>query len=404
MPKYYYKARDALGKQVQGIFEAVDEKAVAERLALSGHFVSLIQSHKEARGPGALSRFRGVGRKQLIMFSRQLATIIKAGMPLLSGLDILIEQTDHPFFKAVLREIRMDLNGGASFTQALARHPKAFSKLYVSTVRVGEETGGLEEVLNSLADFIEWEDSLRSAILSSLLYPVVVFCVAISVGIFLLVYVLPKFHDVYMQADVPLPGPTRFLFFISNVVTEYWYVFLCVIAGAIVCYLLYKRTSSGRYNIDRFKLGLPVIKGFISKIAAVRFARSLEIMARSGVPVISALEIIRETMTNEVFARAVADISVELQAGRTVGSALGDHPEFEPMLVQMVAVGEETGQLDEMLGFVGDAYEAQIEYMSRNLPKVIEPVLLIFLAGMVAILALSLFLPIFKMIEVVKRL
>lgn len=402
MPKYLYKARDALGKQVEGMLEAADEKAVAQRLAQTGYYVTTIKPKRDTPRATLMSRLRGVRRRQMIMFSRQLGTMVKAGMPLLSGINILIQQTTDPAFNAILREIWLDLNEGTSFTRALSKHPRVFSKLYVSTIRVGEETGNFELVLARLADHIEWEDSLRAAIIGSLTYPIVVLCVALAVAVFLLTKVLPEFQRVYSRARVPLPSITKFMFGLSNIFTGYWYVILATVVGAYLIYTLFKHTSGGRLTIDSFKLRLPIIKGFVSRIAAVRFARSMEIMARSGVHVVSALEIIKETMTNEVYARAVADMAAQVQSGRTIGSALADHPEFEPMLVQMIVVGEETGQIDEMLAFVGDAYEQQIEYMSKNLPKVIEPLLLILLAFLVAVIALSLFLPIFRMVQVMK--
>ena len=325
-------------------------------------------------------------------------------MPLLSGLEVLIQQTADPTLNNVLREVRLDLNEGSSFTEALARHPRVFSKLYISNVRVGEETGNLEEVLDRMANFIEWEDTLRSAVISSLMYPAIVLFIAFGVAIFLLTTVLPEFKKVYERANVDLPGITKFMFALSTLVTDYWYVLITAGVGLVICYILLTRVPSGRLAIDRVKLHIPIINQFITKIAAVRFARSLEIMARSGVAVVAALQIIRETMTNQVYARAVGSISQEVQGGRTIGSALRDHPEFEPMLTQMVAVGEETGQLDNMLGFVGDAYEQQIDHLSKSLPKIIEPVLLVFLAFVVAIIALSLFLPIFNMISVVENI
>lgn len=404
MPKFLYKARDALGKQVEGMLEAADEKAVAQRLAQTGYYITSIKPQEKAVRPGRLLRARGMSRRQLIIFSRQLATMVKAGMPLLSGLNVLIQQTKDRAFKAMLREIWLDLNEGASFTQALSKHPRIFSKLYISTIKVGEETGSLELVLARMADFIEWEATLRAAIIGSLMYPIVVLCVATGVAVFLLVVVLPEFQKVYAAAKVPLPSITRFMFFISTLFTQYWYALAAAAVGLVIIYTTFGRTGAGRLLIDRFKLRLPIIKGFISRVAVVRFARSMEIMARSGVHVVSALEIIKNTMTNEVYTRALADMAAQVQSGRTISATLADHPEFEPMLVQMIAVGEETGQLDEMLAFVGDAYEEQIEYMSKNLPKVIEPILLVFLAFMVAVIALSLFLPIFRMVRVIKSI
>jgi len=404
MAKYSYKARDALGKEIEGMVEAEDEKAVAERLARTGYFAISIDLQDSLVQPTLMSRLRGVRRKQLIMFARQLSTMIRAGLPLLSGLDILIQQTTDPSLNAVLREVRLDLNEGSSFTEALSRHPRVFSVLFLSSIKVGEETGNLEEVLKRQAAFLEWEDSLRSAVFGSLLYPIVVLCVALGVMIFLLVVVLPQFSKVYSRAKVPLPTVTRIMFALSYAVTHYWYLILASIAGLIITYILVKRTKGGRLRIDSFRRKIPIVKTFVNKIAAVRFARSLEIMARSGVAVVNALLIIKDSMTNMVFKNAIEDIAGQVEAGRTIGSALADQKAFDSMLVQMVAVGEETGQLDEMLGFVGDAYEEQIDYMSKNLPKVIEPILLIFLAGLVAIIALSLFLPIFKMVEVVQNL
>jgi type II secretory pathway component PulF len=255
-----------------------------------------------------------------------------------------------------------------------------------------------------MARFIEWEDSLRAAVFGSLLYPAVVLSVALAVTAFLLVVVLPKFQEVYTKAHVALPWVTKFMFALSSFVTGYWFVLIAIIVGLVLAYILIKRSPGGRLGIDRVKLQIPIVRSFITRVAAVRFARSLEIMARSGVPVVNSLKIIQDTMTNEVYARAVEDMTAQVESGRTVGGALGDHREFDPMLVQMIAVGEETGHLDEMLGFVGDAYEQQIDYLSKNLPKVIEPILLIMLAGMVALVALSLFLPIFKMVQVVEHL
>ncbi|MFH1421161.1 MAG: type II secretion system F family protein [Planctomycetota bacterium] len=404
MPKFQYKARDERGKSISGYLEAADEKSAASRLAEHGFYVaSISEARREPLLKTIINRFRRINKKELIGFSRKLATMVHAGLPILTAVDILIIQTNSKTFKNVLEEVRIDLSTGSTLTESLSKHPNIFSRLYVSTVRVGEETGNLETVLNRLAYFTEWELNLSSSVKGSMMYPIVVLIVATGVAFFLFFHVLPKFRDVYARANVKLPMITRILFNISAFVVNNWQIILGAVILLLSFLIFWSKKPKGKRMFDFIFLRIPIIRKMLMKIYMLRFARSLEIMTRSNVGIIQALGILQDTIGNSYYRDEIERIGEEVQQGKSIGMSLRETNKFDKMLVEMISVGEETGALDDMLSFVSDDYEKEIDYMSKNLPKVIEPILLVFLSAMVVVIALSLFLPIFRLIDVIQK-
>ena len=405
MPLYRYKARDKDGALHTGSMESGRREAVADQLSGQGFIPVLIEEQGQSLlfGLDFNSLFSRVTPQDLIVFSRQLATLVSAGIPFVSSLGTMERQTENPRLKAAIADIRRSVEAGASFSDALAKQPRIFSKLYISMIRAGETAGILDDILVRLAMLAEHEAETRERVKTAVRYPLIVVVAICAAFAFLVTFVVPKFSAVFAQFKTALPLPTRILISINYVVQNYWYLlvlgFILTVWGAA----WYLRTPGGRWQWDRLKLKLPVFGVLFQKVAFSRFARIFSAMQKSGMSMMVTLEIAGETVGNVVIARAVQTMSDSLRDGKGLTAPMESSGLFPPLVIQMMSVGEETGQLDTMLNKVSDYYDMDVEYTLRNLSTMIEPILLLFVGGMVLFLALGIFLPMWNLMSLFKK-
>ncbi|MCX7703599.1 MAG: type II secretion system F family protein [Planctomycetota bacterium] len=407
VPVFKFKARDALGKPITGEMEAENEQGVANTLAEKGLYVITVEAKPDRK---LVERITGIPTEprirsfEMVALLRQLSTMVRAGIPILSAFDLMLERASSHRLRAILQDIRDSLAGGSSLSQAFGAKRRNFSPLMVSAVEVGEATGNIETVLTRLAAYKEMEHNLRASIRSAMAYPTVIFLVAIGVATFLVVSVLPKFEAVYSRVGVVLPLPTRILLAISHFLQNYWYFLIAAVAAVIVALILFKRSTTGSRFFDRLWLKVPIISTFTYKSAVLRFVRAMELMVRTGVDIILALDIAAGTVGNSVIERAIRGAKENIRDGASLSESLVLADVFEPIVVQMVKVGEETGTVDELLSLLASDCEQELNRLVQNLPKIIEPIMLVFIAFIVFIIALSLFLPIFNLITTLKKI
>jgi type IV pilus assembly protein PilC len=402
---FTYKVRDKSGNVVEGSLEADSSTLVANKLRQMGYIPIAIDkkqvsvASKELHLPGMGAK---VKLKDVAVFSRQFATMINSGLSLLRSLNILAEQTENKVLAGIIGEVRQDVEKGSSLSIALARHPKAFNRLYVSMVRAGETGGVLDSVLLQLAATIEKQVELRGKIKSAMTYPVAVFALVLLIVTAMLIFIVPMFATLYSSLGGTLPLPTRILMGTSKLLTRF---FPLVVAGAATGIWLFRRwikTPAGRAVWDRLKLKIPIFGVLIRKTALTRFARTLGVLLRSGVPILESLEITSDTVGNKVMEDAVKDVQTGVRQGESLAKPLTAHAVFPPMVVQMMAVGEETGALDEMLDKIGEFYEQEVEAMVNSLTSLLEPLLICVLGSTVGGMIVSLYLPMFNIINLVK--
>lgn len=405
MPLYHYKARDKEGVLQSGEMEAGKREAVADQLANAG----LIPVQIEEQVPSLFSGidlsnlFAKVKAQDLIIFSRQIATLMSAGVPFIQSLTTMEKQTDNSLLRAAIAAIRRDLEAGETFSDALAKHPRIFSKLYVSMIRAGETAGILDDILNRLALLAEHDSETRARVKTAVRYPMIVVIAICLAFVFLVSFVIPKFVVIYAGLKTELPLPTRILIGINHAVQNYWY--LMILGGIALVWgvIWYVGTPEGRWHWDKLKLKLPVFGILFQKVALSRFARIFSAMQKSGISMMLTLEIAGETVGNVVIARVVEEMRENLREGKGLLGPMEASGLFPPLVVQMIAVGEETGQLDTMLNKVSDYYDLDVDYALRNLSTMIEPILLLFVGGMVLFLALGIFLPMWNMMTMFKK-
>jgi type IV pilus assembly protein PilC len=401
---YAYKVRDREGKMAAGSMEAESEEAVVSRLRQLGYAPISIEPDKGARLKSEV-KLPGMGRvklKDLAVFSRQFATMINSGLSLLRSLTILGEQTSNRRLGEVIIQVRAEIEQGTSLSAALARHPKVFNRLYVSMVRAGEIGGFLDQVLVKVADTFEKEVELRGKIRSAMTYPVVVSIMVIGIVAAMLIFIVPTFESLYESLGGTLPLPTRILMNASNILRRFFPV---VLLGVIVLVFLLRRwkaTDRGRYQWDRIKLKVKVFGPLFHKTALSRFSRTLSTLIRAGVPILQALEIVGETVNNMVISRAVRDVQDAVREGESLATPLSKHATFPAMVVQMMAVGEETGALDTMLSKVADFYDQEVEAAVASLTSMIEPILIAVMGAAVGGMVIALYMPLFNIINLVQ--
>jgi type IV pilus assembly protein PilC len=401
---YAYKVRDREGKMAAGAMEAESEEAVVTRLRQMGYAPISIEPEKgaglkaELRLPGT----SGVKLKDLALFSRQFATMINSGLSLLRALTILGEQTSNRRLGGVLTQVRAEVEKGSSLSAAMARHPKVFNRLYVSMVRAGEIGGFLDQVLVEVAETFEKEVELRGKIRSAMTYPVVVFIMVIGIVAAMLIFIVPTFQNLYTSLGGTLPLPTRMLMSASNILRRFFLVVVLLAGVLAFLFRRWKASRKGRYRWDWFKLKVKVFGPLFHKSALSRFSRTLSTLIRSGVPILQALEIVGETVNNEVISRAVRDVQDSVREGESLATPLSKHSAFPAMVVQMLAVGEETGALDTMLSKVADFYDQEVEAAVASLTSMIEPILIAVMGAAVGGMVIALYMPLFNIINLVK--
>jgi len=396
---FRYNAMDRAGRAVSGTLEAESVEVVRTKLAeLSYHVIGI---HETKAGGGLQAMFNNMQKvklKEMAMFSRQFATMIDAGLSVVKCLDILQKQSRNPRLKDVIGQIKHDVAGGTSLTEAVQRHPRIFSPLYINMIRSAEAGGILDTVLDRLSGFLEKEQEVRGKVKSAMTYPVVVFVFAMLMVLGLLMFVLPKFKGIFEAMNLKLPLTTKLMLNFSVYVQSYWYIGLVLIVVGIIGAKAAMRTDKGRYAVDALKLKIPIFGDLILKTAISRFARTFGTLITSGVPVLRALEIVSETAGNRVVSDIVARARVSIKEGDKISTPLFASKVFPVMVTQMIAVGEETGRLDQMLGKVANFYDEEVDSTLKGLTSLIEPLMIVGLGLIVGFIAVSVISPIYSIV------
>jgi type IV pilus assembly protein PilC len=399
MASFVYVAREtASGREIRSSVDAATEQAAIAALLNRNMLVLSIQEKVGKQGRTSGGR---VNLADLVIFTRQLATMIDAGLAMVQSLQALADQTNNKVMRDVIRDVCARVESGDSFSEALAKHPKAFNRLYVCMVGAGEKGGLLAEILARLAVYLENTARLRKKVKSAMMYPTVVTVVAILITIFLLVKVVPVFGEIFSSFNAKLPAPTQYLIDISNLVKHYLILFILAAGGGIYGWLYFIKTPMGRFFWDSRRIKLPVFGSIAHKICLARFTRTLASLVRSGVPILEVLQIVSQTVGNVVLERAVKTAALDIERGESISAALAKHPVFPTMIVRMVTAGEQTGKIDNMLERISDFLDEEIETTLSGLTAMIEPILIVFLGVVVGGMVICMFLPIFKLPEIV---
>ncbi|MCL5734778.1 MAG: type II secretion system F family protein [Actinobacteria bacterium] len=404
MATFVYTARRDRGGQFTGELTGENKAAVVAELRRKGFTVLRLE---EKRGLPSLSQILESSKRIKIrdkaVFARQFATMINSGLAVLRALNVLEAQTQNARLSQIIRAVREDVEAGMPLSDAMAKHPAAFDRLYVAMVRAGEAGGALDQTLNRLATQLEKDDSLRRSIKSAMAYPVLIACFAIMVMIGMLLFIIPIFAGMYKDLGGQLPSLTRLMMGISNVLKGYWFVVFPILILLVWMIIRLKNTEQGRRGWDRLKLKLPMKVGpVIQKIAVARFSRTLATLVGSGVPILQAIEITGKTSGNSVIEESMVDVKESVRGGETIAKPLGRVPVFPPMVTHMISIGEETGALDAMLNKIADFYEDEVDAAIKSLTSIIEPIMMVFVGGMVGLIVISMYLPMFNMMNLVK--
>lgn len=400
MSKFKYIAKDFAGRTVNEVTEATDQASLVLSLRRKNLTVISIMSVKEKVKSRVFS-YRKVKSEEVVIFARQLATMVEAGIPLVQSFDILSEQMESKQFSEVMKKIKDDLESGSNLSEAFGRHPGVFSALFVHMVRAGETSGTLGEILNRMATYLEKTEALRRKVKSALTYPAVVTCLAIAVTMVLLLRVIPVFEEIFSDFGANLPRPTMLLILISKLLRQYFLLFVLILVAAIFAVRSYGKTETGRLKIDRCLLRMPVFGVLFKKVAISKFSRTLSTLVRSGVPILSSLEIVEKTAGNRVIELAVVKARERVREGESIAPPLAESGVFPSMVVRMISIGETTGELEKMLAKVSDFYEEQVDATVSGLTSMIEPLIIAFLGVVIGSIVICMFMPIFKMSEII---
>ncbi len=399
MPSFVYTAREVgSGRQIKNSIEASTEQAAVVSLLNRNLLILSISETMSKKGKTSGGT---VPLADLVVFTRQLATMIDAGLAMVQSLQALAEQTTHKVMRDVIKDVCSRVEGGDGFSAALIKHPKVFNKLYVCMVDAGEKGGLLADILARLATYLENTARLRKKVKSAMMYPTVVTVVAIAITIFLLVRVVPVFGDIFKGFGAKLPLPTLYLIAVSEFLQKTILYILPAVAGAVYGWFAFIKTKSGREFWDRTRIKLPIFGAIAHKICLARFTRTLASLIRSGVPILEVLNIVANTCGNVVMEKAIRTSSNDIERGEGISTSLGKHPIFPTMIIRMITAGEQTGKIDSMLERVADFLDEEIETTLSGLTSLIEPLLIVFLGVVVGGIVICMFLPIFKMSEII---
>jgi len=425
MPRYTYVALDARGQESTGLVDASSTNEAIGQLRQAGYFptnvaeeghaavatnrkverkksVKAPRAERAARGKGiVLFQKKTVKPKTLMIFTRQLATLIDAGLPLLRGLTVLAKQERDAVLKKTITGLAESVQGGSTFSEGLAQHPRLFNDLYVNMVKAGELGGVLEVVLTRLAEFQEKAQKIKNKVVAAMVYPLIVLVLAVAIMVFLMIFIVPRFEAIFhdMLGDKPLPTITLFVIGVSNFMQNQWPILLGLVAGLFVAYKLAARTRGGKIILDRVKLRAPLFGDLIRKTSISRFSRTLGTLVTSGVPILQALNITRETAGNTVIARAISQVHDSVKEGESIVQPLESSGAFPPMVISMIDVGEETGQLPEMLLKIAEVYDDEVDNSVAALTSMLEPIMIVFLALVVGTIVIALFMPLISIIS-----
>jgi type IV pilus assembly protein PilC len=395
MPVWKWEAKTRNGEVRAGEMEAADEAAVRGRLSQMGLEVTRARKkpkeiHLRIPGTG------GVTSKDILVFTRQFSVMIDAGLPLVQGLDIIATQADNFEFRRVLTDVKARVEAGSTFADALANHPKVFDELFVQLVRAGEIGGILDTILQRLGAYIEKNEKLKRRVKGAMVYPGIVLTVAVGVTLVLLMFVTPTFEKMFKDFGGSMPAPTQILIDLSHAMNRYWYLIVGIPVGLYLSLRLWLRTARGRILWDRFVLKVPVVGSLMRKIAVARFTRTLGTMLASGVPILDALEIVAKSAGNSVVEHGILNVRARIAEGKNIAGPLADTKVFPPMVVQMIGVGEATGAMDQMLAKIADFYDDEVDVAVSALTSMIEPIMMVFLGGVVGGFLIAMYLPIFS--------
>ncbi len=399
MARFRFVAKDVTGRSINELAEAVDQAALLTSLRKRNLTVITVVPERE-KATGMMS-YRRIKADDIVIFSRQLATLVETGIPLVQGLEILGEQMENKDFAEIIRKIKGDIESGKNLSEAFAQHPKVFSTLFVHMVKAGETSGTLDEILDRMAAHLEKTESLRRKIKSALTYPAVVTLMAIAITLLLLIKVIPVFEEIFSSFGAKLPLPTLILIAVSKILRKYFLLGLIILVLGIYTLKRYVNTEQGRLAADRLKLRLPVFGVIFRKIAIGKFSRTLSTLVRSGVPILSSLEIVERTSGNRVIEMAVEKARNRVREGESIAAPLAGSGVFPPMVTRMIAVGEKTGELEKMLSKISEFYEEQVDATVSGLTSLIEPLIIAFLGIVIGTIVICMFLPIFKLSQIV---
>jgi type IV pilus assembly protein PilC len=403
MATYSYAAINAQGLEASGEISAPDPNAAREQLRVRGLLANMLEELPASGEDSVRTVFKKIKPKSLQIFSRQFATMIEAGLNVVSALVILEEQTDDKYLAKVIEELRSDVEGGLLLSQALARHPKVFSRLYVSMVEAGEAAGILDQVLDRVAFQIEKDTQIKRRVKGAMIYPTMVLIFATLVLVGMLMFLVPIFVDIFSQLGGELPTLTQWVVNASNVLRDKWFIILPGMGGIVMGFRRWKKTESGRKIWDRFKLKIPMKIGqVVLKVTMARFSRTLSTLVAAGVDIIKALEITGQTAGNWVVEEALNDVRVRVHEGVPIAQPLIENDVFPPMVAQMVKIGEETGELEKMLSKIADFYEDEVDASIQSLTAIIEPLMMIMVGLMVGVIIIAMYMPMFKMLTLLQ--
>jgi type IV pilus assembly protein PilC len=401
MAVFVYTGRTRSGQTITGELEAATREAVVAKLRAQQIIATNVRGKpRDITIPGFGG---GVDEKEIVVFTRQFATMIDAGLPLVQCLEILASQQENKVFKKALTEIRQSVEGGLTFAAALKQHPKIFTSLYANMVEAGEAGGILDTILNRLAIYMEKAMSLKKKVKSAMIYPSTIVTVAMAVVIFLLIFVIPTFKAMFDGFGAALPLPTVIILDLSRLMITYWYLLLGIPVGLIVGIRMWYKTPTGKLAVDAFMLKTPVFGMLIRKVAVAKFTRTLGTLISSGVAILDGLDITARTAGNKVVEGAVLRTRASIAEGKTIAEPLKASGVFPPMVVQMIAVGEQTGALDTMLSKIADFYDEEVDTAVSNLTALLEPMLMVFLGVIIGGVVIAMYLPIFKLVTVVGK-
>jgi len=406
MPTFKVTASDKAGRKVSRSVEAPNQSEAVAALRRDGY--SALDVQEERSAAGAAKKRRGpsprVSGSDMAIFTRQFATMIGAGIPVLECLDVLCLQAADPGFRRCLETVIEDIRGGTDLSTAMSRHPKVFTNIYVNMVKAGEAAGQLEGILVRLAEYMEATVKLKREIVSAMTYPVISLSMIFLVTGFLMIFIIPKFKEIFAQLNIELPGPTKVVLVVSDVMVNYWWMVLIGLAVLIVGLKLFARTEAGGLLIDKLTLKLPVFGQLFQKVALSRFARTFSTLLRSGVPILGALDIVASTSGNRVIEATVSACKDSIRAGEPLSKPLAQSPVFPPMVVRMIAIGEKAGALEQLLEKISQFYDEQVAAAVESLTSMIEPIMIAIMGVLVGGIVISVFMPIVKIQQMlVKR-
>lgn len=403
--KYSYKARDPIGKPVKGTMEADDKAELITKLRKMGYMVTSVSeaAQKQMRIASILERFKRISSNSMLMFYVQFSNMIGAGITILMSLTTLASQGQNKILSKAINEVAKQVEAGSTLSEALASHPSIFPKLFVNMAKAGEASGNLESVLMRYAVFFERQEDMKQKVKGALFYPVILLGFGCVVMLFIVTFVIPKFAELYVRSGVKLPIPTLIVYKAGMLIKHYWYMLIVGVALILLGIRYYLKTEKGTLFFDTLKLRMPIIGPLSRKVAVSRFARTLATLLGSGVPILQSLDITKEVLDNEVLSRVMVSAHKYVEKGEKLSEPLKVSGEFPEDVVQMIAVGEETGSIDTMLNKIADFYDMVVDYAIKRLTTLIEPIFLLIMGGMVGLIMASMLLPIFDMVKTLRH-